>query len=156
MSKRFVFGCLAFLVGLSPALAQQVTSTNPASLVSALQDAGYRAELTKDSLGDPKIDSASGGVNFSLVFYGCADNRDCSSIQFHAGFSMRKTVSLSDMNDWNKSNRFGCAWLDDEGDPHVKFDVNMDEGGISERLFEDTLDLWTRVLSDFVGAIGFR
>lgn len=156
MSRKFSLFWIAFLVGVSPVMAQSVVATKPSSIVSALQDAGFRAELTTDPTGDPKIGSASGGVNFSILFYGCSDNRDCSSIQFHAGFVMSTPVSMTSINKWNQTNRFGCGWLDDEDDPHLKFDVNLDEGGISVDLFEDTLDLWTIVLADFAESIGFR
>ncbi len=138
-----------------PAEAQMVTAGKPDTLVKALQAAGYSAKLEKDGTGDPMIKSAVNGHPFRIVFYGCKANRDCATITFAAGFDKKKETSLDSINDWNRENRFGRAYLDDEGDPILGMDVDLDDGGISPALFTDNLEFWTAVNGAFQKHIGW-
>lgn len=156
--RRLVFAVAAVwaLFGLAgPAQAQNVTAQNPGSVVRALQDAGYRAELTTDSTGDPLVKSSSSGSDFSIYFYGCTGNEDCRTIQFYAGYEDPSNASLSALNEWNKTKRFGRAYLGDDGIARLEMDVDIDDGGISKLLFEDNLEFWVLVMSQFEDHIGF-
>jgi hypothetical protein len=147
---------LVALVGLAlagPAHAQMVTAANPQGVVAALQNAGYKATLSKDSAGDPLIASASGGSNFSIFFFGCTKNVDCRTIQFFAGYSDRKPT-LSMMNDWNSKKRFARAYIADSGNARIEMDVDLDDGGMSVKLFEDNLEFWVAVMGAFEKHIG--
>jgi hypothetical protein len=150
MNKLLVaIGAMATFAVPSIAQAQMVRPQAPATLVSALQDGGYKAELTKDDSGDPMIKSSSGGTSFSIFFYGCTDNKECSTVQFYAGFSDPNNASLRAMNDWNRDNRFGRAYLGDDGSARIEMDVDMDDGGISKLLFADNVEFWEVVMSKF-------
>lgn len=132
-----------------PAQAQLVSAKKPETLVAALQAAGYSAKLDKDATGDPMIVSAVNGHTFRVVFYGCKANKDCATITFAAGFDKKSATSLASINDWNRKNRFGRAYLDDEGDPIIGMDVDLDDGGMSTALFTDNLEFWTAVTGAF-------
>ena len=132
--------------GIAP--SRLVRAEAPEAMVALMQDLGYRAELTSDGQGDPKIKSAAGGANFSIYFYGCADHRACRSVQFSAGFDTKEGVDLLRMNDWNRNNRYGQASLDEENDPYIERDILM-EGGLTRDLFEANLSLWDNMLADF-------
>jgi hypothetical protein len=138
-----------------PAQAQMVSAGKPDTLVKALQGAGYSAKLDKDSSGDPMIVSAVNGHPFRVIFYGCKANRDCATITFAAGFDKKSATSLASINDWNRKNRFGRAYLDDEGDPILGMDVDLDDGGLSSALFTDNLEFWTAVTGAFQRHIGW-
>ena len=138
-----------------PAQAQQVSAARPDSLVKALQGAGYSAKLEKDSTGDPLIKSAVNGHPFRVIFYGCKSNKDCATITFAAGFDKKGATSLDSINDWNRKNRFGRAYLDDEGDPILGMDIDLDDGGVSTALFTDNLEFWTAVNGAFQKHIGW-
>lgn len=125
-----------------------ISPADPQAIVDAMQKLGYRAELTTDDQGDPKIKSAASGANFSVYFYGCTSGKDCTSIQFSAGFDTDKGLDMQVANDWNTKKRYGKVYLDDERDPYIEMDVNM-EGGIPNALFEDNLSIWDRMLADF-------
>lgn len=155
--KKLALALAAFAgIGLAtPAMAQNVQAQNPNSVVRALQEAGYRAELTTDSTGDPLIRSTSSGSNFSIFFYGCTDNKDCRTIQFYAGYEEPENASLTAFNEWNKTKRFGRAYLGDDGVARLEMDVDIDDGGISPLLFEDNLEFWVLVMSEFELHIGF-
>jgi Putative bacterial sensory transduction regulator len=141
------------LVFATTAQAQTVSAQNPQSIVSALQNAGYKAELTKDGTGDPLIRSSSSGSSFAIFFFGCTKNVDCRTVQFFAGYSDKKPT-LAQMNDWNSKKRFGRAYLSDTGAARVEMDVDLDDGGMSAKLFEDNLEFWVVIMSDFEKHIG--
>lgn len=145
----FTLGAIATFAISATASAQMVRPQEPKTLVSALQDAGYKAELTSDSSGDPMIKSSTGGSNFTIFFYGCTDNKDCRTVQFYSGYNDPDNASLREMNDWNRDNRFGRAYTADDGSARVEMDVDMDDGGISKLLFIDNLEFWEIIMSKF-------
>jgi Putative bacterial sensory transduction regulator len=153
MIRNTIIALAATFAFTSAAQAQMVTAKNPQSIVSALQNAGYKAELTKDGTGDPLIRSSSGGSSFAIFFFGCTKNVDCATIQFFAGYSDKK-VTLSQMNDWNSKKRFGRAYLADSGAARIEMDVDLDDGGISAKLFEDNVEFWVVTMSAFEKHIG--
>lgn len=133
----------------SPVLADSILAENPFAIVAKMQEFGYRAEMSTDSTGDPLINSAADGSNFSIYFYGCTAGANCSAIQFSAGFDLTNGTSANSMNDWNTRKRYGKAYIDDNGDPTIEMDFNLAEGGISEENFRDSLGIWERLLGDF-------
>lgn len=139
----------AFAMASVPATAQTVTAGSPQGIVSALQSAGYQAELTKDSSGDPLIRSAASGARFSILFYGCTGGSGCTTVQFYAGFKSSGSVAVGKMNEWNRTKRFSRAYLDNDSDPCIEMDVNLDPGGMSRALFLDNLQVWSNSLGQF-------
>lgn len=122
-----------------------------------LQAAGYRAQLTKDSSGDPLINSASEGVNFKVLFYDCegaAAAQRCKALQFAAGFDLDKPLTAERMNEWNKSHRYLKAYINADGDPYVEYDVNVNAGRTTAGL-DDDFGVWTGILSAFTTFIGW-
>lgn len=132
-----------------PALADEVRSDDPSSLVRAMQNAGYRAELTKDNSGDPMIKSSASGSDFAILFYGCKSNRNCTTIQFFAGFKDPDNGSLSALNKWNADNRFGRAYQADSGSARIEYDLDLDMGGMSAALFRDNLDVFVALVDRY-------
>src|SRR3569832_1943372 len=62
----FAAAALATAVTAAPAQAQLVRAQDPQSLVRALQNGGYSAELDIDGVNDPKITSSSSGTTFQI------------------------------------------------------------------------------------------
>ncbi|PTS81683.1 MULTISPECIES: YbjN domain-containing protein [unclassified Caulobacter] len=118
-----------------------------------LQKAGYKAALSKDSSGDPMIESAADGTNFKIYFYDCKDDR-CKALQFSAGFDLKQPLKLEKANEWNTKNRYLKTYLDEEGDPYVQYDVNVNAGRTLEGL-KDDFELWVGMLPDFTTFIGW-
>ncbi len=145
---------LAAMVASVPAAAQTVQATRPETVVKALQEAGYRATVSKDKDGDPIVKSGAAGVDFSVLFYNCTEHKDCKTVQFYAGF-VKKGLSLDTMNKWNAEHRFGRAYLDDEKDPRIEMDLDLDKGGMSSALFQANITTWESLLGDFQKAIDF-
>lgn len=124
-------------------------------VVKALQDKGYRAELTTDSTGDPMIQSAAEGVNFHVYFYGCdGDPARCGALQLGAAFDLEQGLALDRINLWNREHRFGRGYLDDDNDPWVEMDIDVELGFTTEAL-ANNLDTWMSVLRSFIEFIGY-
>jgi hypothetical protein len=66
--------------------ANNVCASDPEGVVAALQAEGYKAQLSKDNVGDPKIESSASGYDFTIYFYGCKDNNACNSLRFAVSF----------------------------------------------------------------------
>lgn len=92
------------------------------------------------------IRGSLGGMRYLVFFYGCTDNKDCRNITFSAAWE--DSISQERINDWNRTRRFGRAFLDSENDPVVQYTVNLDFG-ISVRNFEDTADWWRLTMTWF-------
>ena len=87
--------------------ANMVCASRPQSVVDALQAAGYKAALTKSkSTGNPMIESAASGYNFTIYFYGCEEMKDCNSLQFGINFADDGGNTIELANKWNQSKRF--------------------------------------------------
>jgi hypothetical protein len=139
-----------------PAQAQMVRGQDPGSVVEALRGGGYAATLGTDKVGDPMVTSGVGGTTFQVFFYNCTDHRECATVTFHSGYDLNNTVSLEQINAWNRGKRFGRAYLDAENDPILEMDVDLDDGGVSPLLFIDNIEFWASVLGDFERHIGYR
>ncbi len=131
------------------AQAQNVTAQDPRSVASALQNAGYKAELTKDPTGDPLVNSSSSGSSFAVYFYNCTSNRDCRTIQFSSAYSGTNGGTVTRMNDWNNSNRFGRAYVTAKGTTRIEMDLDLDDGGMGRLLFEDNVEYWVALMAKF-------
>jgi len=140
----------ALALGAGAAQAQAIHKdgmTGPE--VSAwLQKGGYKAELTKDDGGDPMINSAADGHNFKIYFYDCDAAKRCKALQFSAGFDLKQGLTLAKANEWNRKNRYLKVYLDDDGDPYVQYDVNVNAGRTISGL-DDDFSVWTGMIGDF-------
>lgn len=139
----------ALLAPLPAAAAGLIDATDAKRVADTMSGLGYRALLETDGEGDPMITSAASGVNFSVFFYGCTDGADCRSLQFRASFDLADPTTAAKMNEWNRLHRFGKAYIDDEGDPFIEFNVTLD-GGVSDANFADVVDWWDVVLGEFL------
>ena len=78
---------------------------------------------------------------------GVIASRDANSIQFSAGFSV-KNVTPAKIAQWNRTKRFGRAYLDDDFEPWVEMDMDLEHGGTTEAL-ANNLDRWVGVIGEF-------
>ncbi len=146
--RTFIAAIAATLLFAGTAQAQMVRAQDPESVASALRGMGYKAEMTKDDSGDPLIKSSSSGSTFAIFFFGCTKNTDCRTIQFFAGYTDKKP-SLERINEWNSNKRFGRAYTSKTGAARVEMDVDLDDGGLSTKLFEDNVEFWVLLMSQF-------
>ena len=124
-----------------PCPADMVCANKPQTVVDALHQAGYKAKLGKDKVGDPMVESAAGGYDFTLFFYECEHGRDCASVQFLVSFKADSTNTPALANEWNQKQRFSQMSVDDDGSLDIRLDVNT-FGGLNQKNFADTIDWW--------------
>lgn len=134
----------------TPALAQDelVDATNEYTLASILHGLGYPVEVETLDDGDPVIRSKLEGTEFSIFFYNCSSGMECKTVQFYAGYDLTDGMTVDQMNEWNRTKRFGKVYLDDESDPRLEMDVNLDFG-VTRANFEDTIDWWFTIVRSF-------
>jgi len=137
-----------------PSASAAPEGVTPEWVAGVLHAKGYKAVIGVDNDGDPKVSSAADGTNFTIFFYGCHGTRRCESLTFQAGFDLDDGFSATKINAWNKDKRFLKAWLDDENDPYVEMDLDVEHGSTSANL-ADYVDTWSTILPNFKRYIGF-
>lgn len=130
---------------------QMVSAKDPQTLVAALQAKGYQAELTSAS-GEPAIKSGAGGAKFTIFFDNCTDGKDCTTVTFFTGFTDLEGT-IDEMNEWNRTSRFARAYVDKEGDPVLRMDVDLDHAGIPIANFNEYLDVWSSLVPKYVSLL---
>jgi len=138
-----------------PSAPLTVKAADPCSIVYSVQRAGYRATILRDTVGDPKIQSAAAGSRFSILFYGCTDHKKCQSIEFTVGYITKTKPTVEKINEWNRSKRFGKAYIDDEKDPHIDYDIVLGDEGFPHETFSAGLERWTTVMAEFQSFVGW-
>ncbi len=142
-------------------ISSMLLALAPAAIAAPLPDGGvtakdvarvmeakdFQAEIATDKDGDPLIRSSSKDMKFGVFFYGCHSKPRCDSIQFSAGFSV-KNVTPAKIAQWNRTKRFGRAYLDDDFEPWVEMDMDLEHGGTTEAL-ANNLDRWVGVIGEF-------
>lgn len=127
--------------------ADMVCASSPASVVTALQGAGYRAELKKDNVGE-FISSAAGGYNFLISFIGCSEGVKCDSLQFSIVFKAHPDQTAEYANGYNLKYRYLQAAARDNKELRMTYDIST-IGGLTKRNFTDVVDIWSRGLNSF-------
>jgi hypothetical protein len=138
---------LALAFGMSGAFASDlIDGTDPNAILDVAKGFGS-ATLEKDDTGDPKISGRIEGVKYGIYFYGCEAGASCTEIQFAAGWSDTK-VPMAEINEWNRTKRFGKAYLDKENDPILEAPVNL-KNGVSVKNLESTFEWWGAIVKVF-------
>lgn len=106
----------AQLAGRDTAVVEKI---NAEQLAAILQSEGYAGEVD-GGMVRWKIE----GKRTQLLI-----SKTGNAVQFHAAFA-DGNATLKRVNEWNKSKRFSRTYLDDEGDPHLELDLDM-EGGVT-------------------------
>ena len=119
----------------------------------SMQAKGFQTDITTDRDGDPLIKSVLEGAKFSVYFYECGGKPRCKSIQFAAGFAMNGRLDSSKVADWNRTKRFGRVYQDNENDPWVEMDMDIEHGATTEAM-TNNIDRWVVVMNEFRKYIG--
>ncbi|MCG5517260.1 MULTISPECIES: YbjN domain-containing protein [unclassified Ectothiorhodospira] len=147
MFKSVLVGGFLALAVNSAGAADLVDATDPEQILNLARGYGS-ATLDTDGVGDPMITGRMDGTRYSIMFFGCSNNRNCKTLRFSTAWATDGEYTLADMNDWNESYRFGKAYLDDDGDPVLEMNVNM-LYGVSRGNLDDTIDWWRVALTQF-------
>lgn len=132
-----------------------VSASEPEGLVSVLSAKEAKVRLDTDDFGDPNIRANFDGTNFSIYFYGCVEGRECTSIQFYAGYRTDGEVRAEEFNAWNSQQRFAKAYFHENGSSRLEMDVFTGRVGVSADDFDEMVGIWLRTMKTFEGVIGW-
>jgi hypothetical protein len=123
-------------------------SRNPSDVLSVLSTNGATGELKKDDKGKPYIDAKAGNLGFEVDFYGCNDAGDvCGATLYATGWSLT-TVSVDQINRWNRWTMMCPAYLTSAGHPHAWFGVKPSTNDARSDVVVQ-MNTWLDCLSDF-------
>jgi hypothetical protein len=142
---------LAAPVAAQPAPAL-LSAENPDSILNVARGWGS-ANLETDAEGDPIIRGRIDGLNYSIFFYNCSKNKNCTSLRFSSAFEIKPALEL--VNQWNQKRRFAVALTDKDGDATLGLDVET-AGGISRKALDSVFDRWSNLLGEYAKFTGFR
>lgn len=129
-----------------PAAAQMVDAARPQSVVTAIQEAGYRAALETAKSGKPLIRSAANGSGFTVLFDDCdAQNRNCRSLVFVSWYKPKPGWTIERLNKFQDEKKFLRVYFDKDGDMVADYWITT-LGGLPDANFKDALD-WFVVMS---------
>lgn len=141
-------GFLALLfAGVASASALPEGGATVDEVAAVLRSMKLNAEIGTDASGDPKIRSNTDDVEFYVYFYSCKNGR-CAAIQFSEGFDLDQGISCEQLDRWNRQWRYGRAFRDEENDPYVQMDVDLQYGSTTESI-KNNLEVWLTVLNEF-------
>jgi len=120
-----------------------VTATEVAGVMRALQ---LQVDQRTNKEGAPLINSTVSGRRFGVYFYQCKAQR-CGSIQFSAGFEGASNVPMAKVMAWNRTKRFGRAYIDG-GTLFVEMDMDLERGATTEAL-ANNFERWAAVMDQF-------
>ncbi|MBO9581263.1 MAG: YbjN domain-containing protein [Sphingobium sp.] len=131
-----------------PCAKDMVCASAPETVVKALQDAGYKALLSKsETTGNPMIESSANGYNYNIFFYECEERKSCASLLFGISFTAEDSNTPQLANEWNKKMRFMQMAVDDDKVLHVNYDITT-KGGLNQKNFADVVDWWSSMLAE--------
>ena len=131
-----------------PCDAKMVCASSPQSVVEAIKEAGYKAVLSKSkTTGNPMIESAANGYDYSIFFYECEASKQCGSLQFMISFADDGTNTPQLANLWNKEKRFSQMAVTDDKSLAFSYDIST-IGGLNQKNFADVVDWWALMLGE--------
>lgn len=140
----------ATLIPLAQPSAREslIDGHDPQRIVDLLRQWGHPAQLARDERGDPLIESEIEGSDYTIRFYLCTAQEPCRAMTFHARFDPAGTMTLEQINAWNRGAIAGTAHLDETMAVHLEYFVNLD-GGVSARNIVETLNWWGVAVQEF-------
>lgn len=133
----------------APAHAELVSAKDPSAIKAIVESRGWPATLVSKAGADPYIESNRDGVKFLILFMNCDEGKNCKTLQYYMGFSDAKDLSLDRLNSWNRDKRFARAYRDEEGDPVLEMDIDLDFAGIPRENIGETLNTWSSLMDAF-------
>ncbi len=134
----------------APAHAELVGAGRTAVIADIVKAQGMKADI-KQTDGEPDyIESSHDGLKYLILFMNCDDSqRNCKTIQFYMGYNDAKDTTLDELNSWNRDKRFARAYRDEQGDPVLEMDLDLDFNGIPRENVGEALNTWKALMEAF-------
>ncbi len=120
--------------------------STPEQVATALQGAGYKAEIKTYKDGERYINSGVNGQGFSVDFYNCEAGK-CIALQFNSWWKAEPIFTQALANEWNDSRRFLRVSLDKEGNLREWLDFSV-AGKLTKENFADVVDWYAAMDSE--------
>lgn len=132
------------LLGITPpAFAHEIDATDPQKIIDLLKKSEpdvTDVALKKLSSGSPYIQYKQNSTLQVIYFNGCKDGKNCTSLQFTAAWG-DTNHTLETVNKWNATKRYTRAYLDNDGDPTLEMDIDL-EHKVSSAYLAEAFDTW--------------
>lgn len=143
---------LAFVAAMtlpaSAMAADRVVDVSSVQGVAALmREAGYKAEIKMGKDGTSYIVSGVNGNSFNIDFYGCTNDKECTSFDFYSWDKKEAFFSPALANEWNASKRFLKVAIDKDGDLSEYLSVST-LGNMTLDNFKDYIDWFASMEGD--------
>jgi Putative bacterial sensory transduction regulator len=147
--RSSMFAAAAVAVS-APAHAELVTPKSPEVIAGLIRSMGMPAKVVSKPGENPYIESKYSGLVYLVFFMTCDDsNKNCKTIQYYMGYSDAKETSLEKINDWNRDHRFARAYRDNEGDPVLEMDIDLDFAGLPRENVIESLRTWQSLMDQY-------
>ena len=141
--------------GAAPPMGDMILATDPAGMQRAMQGAGYRAELTTDNNGNPKIIGSASRSTYWILFLDCDSSVGCLGVEFYVSYDMQTKPSLEQINQFNEDFRYIRASINQYDQPSMYMDVLVRDGGLSKDAFLEYVRLWHAIVPEYENTINF-
>lgn len=136
-SLRWFAVAAVALVLAGPVSAQQTRERITAEqLTGLLKDKGLEGQVNERG----NVIATSNGSKIVFFISG-------QTLQAYFGLS-GTSANVTTVNEWNKSKRFGRAYIDGDGDPCVELDYDL-EGGVTDENIKVWFDTVTAIVRSF-------
>ncbi len=143
---------VGMLAGLGLAFAQGlVKGLTPGELEGLLREMGLAYEKREERFFLLRLEK---GIKAWAGLDLCVGGRPCGIVALFAVFTM-DGLSLEQINLWNSNYRFSRAYLDEDGDAWVRWELDLTEG-VSRETVKEFFRLFTETtIPTFMEHIGF-
>ena len=159
MKKTALSSLIAMVLcasALPSAYAQTYSTMSGSEAHSLLTTLGMDPEppaITEE--GNVKIRFDDGSGNSTVFLTGCDSKKRCQRIQTHSGYSMSNKPTLELINEWNSTKIFSRAYLDEDRDPHLEADLDLD-GGVTRNALKEFFRTYRVSVKSFRKHIDFN
>lgn len=133
-------GALVAAPALAPdAVAQDVvTEVSTEQLQKMLESMGYEVEQPKEDV-----------LQFAIEGHTALVINKKTNFQLYSYFEKQKKMDLKKVNEWNATKRFSRAYLDQDGDAVIEWDVDL-EGGTTPGALKESIRTYRLGVMTFV------
>ncbi|HMO75074.1 MAG TPA: YbjN domain-containing protein [Sphingopyxis sp.] len=134
--------------------AKLIDAKTPAAIATLVESRGWQTETVSEAGEPPYIKATRGGELYVIAFMNCTDGKNCKTLQLFMGFTDAKDVPLEKFNEWNRDRRFARAYRDEDGDPVLAMDIDLDFAGLPRENVGELFNTWTDSMESYRTFVG--
>ena len=136
----FTAAALLAAPGFTPCVAAQevLTEVSTEQLQKMLESMGYDVHQPKEDV-----------LQFAIEGHTAVLFNKKTNVQFYSFFKKQKKMDLKKVNEWNATKRFSRAYLDQDGDAVIEWDVDL-EGGTTAGALKESIRTYRLGVMTFV------